>query len=409
MIKSFLNFIFEAPDRSKLKHLEHIEDEMINLGIEGAIDAINILSGIGNQLEGNAESNTVFSTKFDGAPAIITGINPENGKFFVATKSAFAKSPKLCYSTKDVKNWYTGDLADKLSLAIELLPELGIKGILQGDFLFSKKDLKTKEIDGETYYIFRPNTITYAVPVNSELGDRVSKSQIGIVFHSTYTGDTIEDLQVSFGADISNLNQSRRVWFIGATFEDATGLTKFSSEENTKFQNQLRMAKGSLKKSGSIIQDLVATDQYSFGYRLKVYFNSRVRDNKKFIDVLSIQKEFEDYYYNFIQKEIEKRKTEKGKEPFVQKIITSKNFFDRNKNNIYMAIATYVTIHNAKNIIINKLNKVNSLKSFLEVTPGEYKVTNPEGFVAITGSKAVKFVDRLNFSAANFNIEKNWD
>jgi hypothetical protein len=405
MIKSFLTYIIEAKDNGKLSHLEHIEDEILNKGYDGAITSLDMLSDLGHELAGTSDSNIIISTKFDGAPAIVAGTNPENGKFFVAYKSM----KNLFYTVDDIKKVYpSGELTEKYILALQLLPELGIKDILMGDFLFSSKDVKTKEIHGVNYYTFKPNTITYAVPVDSEIGDRVSKAQIGIVFHTSYAGETINTLKITLGANVSYLNESRRVWAMGASFEDATGLTKFSGDENAKFQNQIKMAKGSLKRSAQVLEQLTSTDTNSVGFRLKVYFNTRVRNNLKFADVHSMQRSFEEYYETYMQKEIEKRKSERGKETIVNQLVASQKFFNDHKKDIYMAIATYVTIHNAKNIIVNKLNKIDSLKSFLEITPGEFKVTNPEGFVAIRDGGAVKFVDRLNFSAANFNIEKTW-
>ena len=99
----------------------------------------------------------------NGTVLIICGVNPENGKFFVGTKSVFNVNAKINYTTGDIRRNHSGELANKLSIALRELAKLNISGILQGDFLFSKSDLKNESIDGENMITFTPNTITYAV------------------------------------------------------------------------------------------------------------------------------------------------------------------------------------------------------------------------------------------------------
>ena len=142
----------------QLKHLEHLEDEMLNYGVEGCKAAVSFLKELRKML-GHQESGGFMQTKWDGAPSLICGTDPNSGMFFVGTKSVFAKTPKICYTDVDVDMYYEGDLAEKLKFSLKYFSALGIKGIVQGDLLFTKSTLTTETINGERLYTFRPNTI----------------------------------------------------------------------------------------------------------------------------------------------------------------------------------------------------------------------------------------------------------
>ena len=213
------NILTEA---SANTHLTHLEELLITQGAQGYKLAKSFLLELIRNLKGNSNAKVNTSVKWDGAPAIFTGINPDNGKFFVGTKSVFNKEPKINYTKEDIEQNHgqAPGLAKKLLEALEYFPTLGIKNILQGDFMFDKQSLKTQSIDGKKHYVFKPNTITYAVDADSELGKRIARSRIGIVFHTTY-----KDLQsgASFGADVSGLRENPNVWYDDAFFKDTTG------------------------------------------------------------------------------------------------------------------------------------------------------------------------------------------
>ena len=155
----------EAASPGKNLHLEHIEDEILNFGVPGGRAAINFIQSLRDMFAGEARSPVDISVKWDGAPAIFAGIDPEDEKFFVGTKGVFAKNPKLVKSTADLdKHGYSGGLRDKLQIALKELPKLGFKGVLQGDMMFTQSDLETTTIGDEDYITFQPNTIVYAIP-----------------------------------------------------------------------------------------------------------------------------------------------------------------------------------------------------------------------------------------------------
>ena len=396
--------------QEKNTHLEHLEDDIINRGSQGGVNAINFLNSVRNMLAGNIGGKLNMSVKWDGAPAVFCGTNPENGKFFVGTKSVFNKTPKINYTPTDIRRNHGGELANKLQVCLRELPKLGLDGIYQGDLLFTRGDLKAVAIDGEKMITFTPNTITYAVPAGSDVAKRIIRAKLGIVFHTKYSGKTMSSLTAGFGSIKGQGPTS--VFLASAAFTDTSGSATFNKSELSRFDGLIRMAQGSLSKAKPILDEMSKSsmsDQLSVGYRLKTYFNAYIRNSKQGMDKVAVmQQGFRDYYESFINAEIDSRKTDKGKEKFIQQKKVGLQFIDRNKTALYFAIASHISLGNAKNFLIQKLNQVQSIGHFLR-TPTGYKVTAPEGFVAVDRvAGAIKLVDRLEFSRANFTIAKDW-
>ena len=392
--------------QEKNTHLEHLEDDIINRGATGGENAVNFLKAVRNMLAGSGKG-TNMTVKWDGAPAIICGINPENGKFFVGTKSVFNKTPKINYTARDIARNHGGVVADKLRVCLANLSRLNIKGILQGDLLFTN-DLKAINIDGEKMVSFTPNTITYAVPMASDIGRKIMKAKMGIVFHTQYSGKNMKSLSASFGTVRGSSN--RNIFLASAEYKETAVM--FSKSELSRFDGQLRMAEGSLRKAGPIL-DLISKssrDELSVGYRLKTYFNYYIKNSNAGMDkVATMQKQFRDYYENFINMEIDSRKTPRGKEKFIKAKKDNLQFIDRNKTALYFAIASHITLANAKNTLLQKMNQIQSIGNFIRTSKG-YRVTAPEGYVAVDNvAGAVKLVDRLEFSRQNFTMPKGWN
>ena len=395
-------------------HLEHLEDEIINNGTKGAKTSIEFLKSIKKMLQGGKGGSTV-SVKWDGAPAVFCGINPENGKFFVGTKSIFNATPKINYTNADIKRNHGGALADKLKIALQYLPKLGIKGVIQGDLLFTSSDKKTAVVDGKKSITFTPNTITYAVPVVSSgfLGfganiyKEINNAKIGIVFHTSYSGKTMRDLSASFGASVKSLKKNKNVFFTDANYKQSED-PRFSSTEETAFDNVIRMAEGSAYKAGEFI-DKIKKDKgpLSLGVQLKTFFNTYIRQGTKIEGTKRLANNFEVYFRDRLKKEIDSKKTQATKQKYEEILEAGMKILRPNREGLYFAIATYITFQSAKAVLLRKLNKIQSIGSFLRTKNG-YKVTNPEGYVAIKKSGAVKLVDRLEFSRANFNMAKDW-
>ena len=390
----------------KNTHLEHLEDEIINNGSDGAKTSINFLKSIKKMLQGGKGGSNV-SVKWDGAPAIFAGINPENDRFFVGTKSIFNATPKINYTVSDISRNHGGALADKLAVALKYLPKLGIKNVLQGDLLFTD-DKKSAVVNGERSIVFTPNTITYAVPVAStSMYSKIRAAKIGIIFHTSYSGKTMKGLKASFGASVSGLRKNSNVFFDDARYQQSEdpGLTK---AEEKQFDSAIAMAQGSVYKGGAFI-DLIKKDKgpLSLGIQLKTFFNTYIRAGQKIGNTKVLTNNFEVYFRDKLKKEINDKKTDKAKQKYEEILEAGMKILRPNRKGLYFAIASYITLQTAKKMLLSKLKGIQSIGSFMRTSTG-YKATSPEGYVAINKGNAVKLVDRLVFSQANFNVAKDW-
>ena len=388
----------------KNTHLEHLEDNILNDGSQGGREAIAFLRSLGDMLErGGAE--TRVTVKWDCAPAIICGIDPSNGKFFVGTKSVFNKTPKVSYSEADVDKYYPpGQLSDKLKTSYRYLSRLPINGVVQGDLLFTD-DKYTANIGGDLCVAFTPNTITYAVPKNSAIGERISAAKMGIVFHTTYTGRTLDTMSASFGANVRGDND---VFVASAEFSNASGEASMSVSEKGTYNALINRAEGSLKQASKFLDMMRGDNKFSLNYMFKVFFNQYVRQGKTGMSVKATAMDFASYFSNALDKEIASKKTKSAQDKYLKIKTDGLKFIASNENSLYMTVASYYNLQTAKQFMISKLQKVNTLGTFLRTDNG-YRVTAPEGFVAIRSGRALKLVDRLEFSRANFTAAKNWD
>jgi hypothetical protein len=403
-MKSFKQYIIEAAGKNT--HLEHLEDSIFNDGVPGAKSAVSFLKGLRSMLSGSSKSSMNVTVKWDGAPAVFCGINPENGKFFVATKSLFNKEPKLIYKSSDADKYYEGELAQKLKIALQNLSTLGIKGVLQGDFLFFKNTLKTVEHDGENYIAFRPNTITYAVPAESALGEKIAASNMGIVFHTTYTGKTIAELKASYGADVSNL-KSGKVWVTDATFRDTSGAATLTQAETDYVSARISSLSDLVKSLDSKRVALLIGDNKIQSY-IKMYVNAKVAAGESISGTKKYASGLVDFIRERVTADIEKLKTDKGKQGKQQQLNDLTSFLAKYQSDLINIFMVAAFISDIKGVFLNKLRRVNSIGTFLE-TPDGFKVTSPEGFVAVDKiGNAYKLVDRLEFSRVNFTADKAW-
>ena len=396
-------------------HLEHLEDEIINYGVEGGRAAINFLRSLRDMLAGNARSSINMTVKWDGAPAIFAGIDPADGKFFVAKKSVFNATPKLYKTTKEIDDDLSGTLNSKFKTALEYLGAIGIRGVIQGDLMFTD-DVETTTIEGQKYYTFQPNTIVYAVPVDSTLGNVIKKAKIGVVWHTTYKGDALQDMTASFGADISKLKKSSNVWMDDATYKDVSGKATMTATETDKVTEALSNTGSTFRKINAVQLKKFLNLQASMtgsmaGASLKTYNNSKVRAGQKITNPKAHAKGYEKWVEMSIQKQIDKAKSVKGKEKYTKIQKEYVREIKKHTNNLVHIITFQNHLVDAKSQIINKLNSVKGLTDTFIRTSNGYKVTNPEGYVAIdrVSGGAVKLVDRMEFSFNNFTAIKAWD
>jgi len=392
-------------------HLTHLEDLVFDEGYAGAQKALQYVNGVRDMLAQGGGKQKV-TVKWDGAPAIFAGTDPADGKFFVGTKSVFAQSPKLVKDKASLDEYYAGTaLHDILGQSFTYLKKLGIQGVLQGDLLFSPlRPPETSEIDGESYITFRPNTITYAVKDGTDLANRIKRAKLGVVFHTTYSGPSVADMQAEFGADVSSLKGSSDVWVEDAYYKDYTGTATLTDAENKEMLAKVQGISNQLKKTDPATFDKFLNEP-DISAMLNIFMNSRVRSGEMVGDPKAFINGFLQFYKDRMQKEVEKLKggaDSPAGQRRMEKINAMNDFVKDNFSTLVSMLDIYRQLIGAKLSLISKLNTVEGIGTFLKTDTG-YKVTNPEGYVAIGHEGgAVKFNDRLEFNRANFMLAKEW-
>lgn len=393
-------------------HMEHIEDLIFNEGVAGTRKAINFLQDLRDMLAGHSKTKITATVKWDGAPAIFAGVDPRDGKFFVAKKGIFNKNPKVYKTNADIDAELSGDLATKFKTALKEFSKLGIKsGVYQGDLMFTD-DKKTESIDGEKFITFHPNTIMYAVPYSSELGKKIRSAKIGVIWHTTYVGDSFESMSASFGKTIvDKLNDVPSIWMDDANYKDYSGTATFTVDETKEVTAVLSRAGTLFGSISAPTLNAISVDE-DLLMAVKTFTNSKIRKGEYITNTKSHVQELYHWIHDRYEKEIEKKKTPAGKktqEDMRKKILS---FFAHHDQNQIVAIFDLANLLvEAKALIIGKMNQAGHVSTFLKTSDG-FKVTGVEGFVAIdhlTGG-AVKIVDRMEFSKANFSplIIKGW-
>jgi hypothetical protein len=410
-MKSFKNQLSEAAGKNT--HMIHIEDLILDGGVKGARQAILALRSLRDMLSGNAKSAVDVTVKWDGAPAVFAGEDPSDGQFFVAKKGIFNNNPKIYKSHADIDADTSGDLSKKLKMAYDYIKPLGVKGVIQGDFMFDQSDIKKEKINGIVHLVFHPNTIAYAVPTDSALAKEIGSAKIGIVWHTTYSGATFETMRAEFGRPIvTKLKSSKNVWMQDATLDDLSGTATLTKQETDILNRKLSDAGKMFRKiSGSTLKEIESNKELNL--MINVYNNSKVRAGERITDTKKHATGLVMWVNARYQKEIDKRSSQKGKDVQIAKRDQLLAFFDKsNIKNLQNVFDLQNLVVDSKLIIINKLNKLSKISTFVKTKSG-FRVTNPEGFVAIDRMEggAVKLVDRLEFSTNNFSkdIIKGWD
>ena len=398
---------------SKNTHLEHLEDSILLDGEQGANDAFMFLDELARVFTGVQKNNFKITTKWDGAPAVFCGTHPDTNKFFVGSKSVFNVNAKINYTAEDIDKNHGNSpgLAAKLKDCLKYLPELGIEGMAQGDLLFTD-DKEKKKINGTDCIIFQPNTITYCIPKEDNLYDKASKAKVGVVFHTSYSGKSMDSVQASFGYDVSQLNDSKNVLVLSAETGQLGSDILLTKNEKSSLDKLKSSSVKSLSNASSFLDEVAeqikSKDQLVIGTRLKIFFNKYVREGRKLPTDTVFVKEFQQYFETEVKKAADKVKTPKAKAAKLAKLYDGLGMIKDQEKALKSTVNLYSALQSAKEMFIRKLEKGERFGTYLRTENG-YDVTAPEGYVAIQdGTNAVKLVDRLSFSVANFNVEKNW-
>jgi hypothetical protein len=386
-----------------LNHLTHLEELILTKKKYGVDLAVTFIKELLKTFQGHSDKNVFTTVKYDGAPAVITGYNPENNQFFISTKSLGNVEPKINYTNEDIDRNHGNapGLVKKLKLGLQYLPAVIKSGIYQGDFMFDSDSLGTFAKDGVNYVTFKPNTITYAVPDHTSEGERIKRAKVGVVLHTEYTGPSLTNLRKKFGVSVSNFPKSNDVWLEDALFKDLSGTVTLTNEEVQHIITLL----DSIESSKNVTKWDQVPDVIYTG--LNTFINVLIREQRFVTDPEKSFNEFIKWFYERTNKEIDKLKTPSGKEK--KRAARDKVIDDINKEQI-----SYINIFNltkkieqAKMFFVRKYNAAIKTKQFITDEQGNLVLTDPEGYVAVDHiGNAIKLVNRLEFSRANFAVSK---
>ena len=385
----------------KRTHLEHIEDIVLTNGYEGASAVIGYFTDLYGMLKGSSANAMQVSVKWDGAPAVICGINPDNGKFFVGTKSVFANQPKINYTKQDIiKNHGTEDLGQKLLKCLVHLKKLNIQGVVQGDMMFTDNDLTSRDINGKPFFTFKPNEIVYAVPVDSDIGKQIEQAKLGIIFHTTYVGERLADMNAQAGADVSKFTKTADVWFDNATYKNVAGSATFTAGESAQFAKGIDVLRSLLAKVPQNLSAMLSANK-DFIPMFQMFINSEIKQGRVPTDVNEFMKGFQQFYLARMNQQMTGLKAPKAIQLRQQKMKEMPKFLNTMRKPLEAMLAFYKQTQALKAEALQKMNQAAQVGTFAQTENG-LEVTDPEGFVAVgTDGGAVKLVDRLTFSRRN--------
>ena len=394
---------------TQLKHLEHLEDEMLNYGVEGCKASVGFLQELRKML-GCDNSTGFMQTKWDGAPAVVCGEEPLTGLFFVGTKSVFAQTPKICYDDVDVDIHYPdgGELNRKLKFCLKYFKDLGIKGVVQGDLVFTPGDVRKENIHDEMLYTFRPNTITYAIPVDHDIGKKIGQAKVGVVFHTHYTGQDFLSMQAVAGAKVSSSNDVFSI-------DNDTPMHKvgLNHQEEIKFDKHVSNIEKMCGDCGDFLDELVSNtgksgdEKWHVASYLKPFFNAEIKAARTINNANTAFENLYNFYYDKTTTMLDKIKTASTKAQKSKLVHNSQNYLRDNQYKFKSMLGLYKELQTVKQMVIDKLDHLETFRTFAQTDKG-YKVTGPEGYVLHRNGDMIKFVNRLEFSYINFTLAKKW-
>ena len=402
----FKDFLTEA----KNTHMTHAENAVLYQGEKGTKQAIIALQDVFKMLGGANPEGRIITQKVDGAPAVFMGMAPDDGQFFIAKKGIFNKDPKVYKSIDDIKADTSGDLQAKLIATFNAFKNVKFDNIYQGDLMFTKGDLKTATFDGVKHYTFQPNTLVYAIPVDSDLGRRIAKASVGIVFHTKYVGRSYESLSADFNINVDYLKKLKGVWVADAYIENVSGNVNLTPSDAKIVDAKLKHAAALFNKiNKSILKKL--QDDPELAQNIETFQNSFIRTGVAISDAPLLVKQLIQWYEARFEKEEEKRKSEVGKSKVrLARDERLKFFSTSNRKDLQAMFELQIAIADAKELLFRQLDKINSMSTFVRTKDG-FKVAGSEGYViADVEGNSYKIVDRLEFSYHNFSpdILKGW-
>ena len=284
---------------------------------------------------------------------------------------------------------------------------MNITGVVQGDLLFTT-DIRTENVNDEQLYTFRPNTITYGIPIDHPIGKAASRAKIGVVFHTHYSGSVLSEMQAMAGA---NVEGSADVLVV----KNDTPMNRvgFSQFEMSKFNASIQKIERMCQICGDFLDELVDAQgktgdaKFHISSFLKPFFNDQIRNARSMGNIKKVMEELANFYHAKTSKELAKIKTAANLTKKRNLVYGSQNYLMENENKFRAMLALYKEMQDVKQMVIDKLDHLEEFRTFVQTDKG-YKVTTPEGYVLHKDGSMIKFVNRLEFAYNNFTIQKQW-
>lgn len=395
---------------NKLTHLNHTEDLYL-FGERAGAFAIKALKDVFSALRGNP-SETDITLKVDGAPSVLAASN-FNGDAFVATKGFFAKDRKIAFTEEDCKKYYghAPDLERKMSKLLSYIHGIDIPQgeIWQGDFLFDSESLDKDNIEGEEHLIFHPNTIIYAVPMKDPLAKKISRSDVGVAWHTMYKGPDYDNLKISFGANVDNLGEVPGVFQIDSRIPNLAN-AMLDKEESLEIQIMIEDIVDLFNKvsqSGILtqIEEDNALQKYLLTYRNFLIKTKGIEEEETYLDGII------GWLAETFDKEIAKKKQPSTKEKYEIKKQEEIQKIENAREDLEEVVKLQNMTRRAKQALIAKLNGLGTFRTLVRHIDQGYLPAGEEGYaISDIDGNIQKFVSRLEFSKNNFSqdIVKGW-
>jgi len=373
-----------AANEEKLTHLEHAEDHIVNAGATGYKHATNTLNAVHRTLTGQ-KGGASITEKYDGSPSIVFGHHPATGQFFVSTKSAFNKEPKINYTHEDIENnhGHAPGLVSNLKKALDHLPKITPKsGVFQGDLMHHASSVEK----AGNKLNFKPNTITYTAHQHSDEGKKLAASSLGVAVHTGYDGKDITSMKANYTPDLSKFKQHPDVHAIDVGVDMSK--VHYPTSKQADFKEHMAEA----NRVARTIKPAEYKKVEPHTEHLKTYINRTVREG-----TTPNAHDFYSHVKEAHEKEIKKVKMPKTIEAKTNAMNTQLSHVRANSDSIDKVLQVHRHLQAAKNVHNEALSPAQKFETSIKGTP-----TKGEGFVAVVNNRPTKIVDREEFSRQNF-------
>lgn len=345
----FKQFITEEKVNTKTQ--EHIEDRILQPNVDGLHTAFSLLNQAHEHIKTGSSDSKIIK-KYDTNSSVVFGHNPNNGKFFVGTKSSFNTIPKINYTPEDIeKNHGNSEaLSDNLKHSLEHLKKISPKsGVFEGDILYGKDGVKSDKNS--------LNFSSYNVDKASDAGKKITGSKIGVAVHTQYYGSHLNTMTPHFEPEVHKFKEHPDVHVFNSEVYPETSM--HSAENETKFNTHMKAA------MDAAVSAPHNTFPVTHGHseQLKSYITKSITDG-----VEPNTEGFKQHLTDKHSKIIDGVKSESGKQRKRVELQGHMNHIDGNRKHYDSLFAIHNNLQQAKNALISSLNASEQVKGPVKYT-----------------------------------------